>query len=41
MTSVHSFWLAGRPAEGDSTLEVTSPWDSRYRNGFCADRRTG
>ncbi|MFJ3272694.1 MULTISPECIES: aldehyde dehydrogenase family protein [unclassified Streptomyces] len=29
MTSVHSFWVAGRPAEGDSTLDVTSPWDSR------------
>ncbi|MFG2480908.1 aldehyde dehydrogenase family protein [Streptomyces fagopyri] len=29
MTSVHPFWLAGRPAEGDSTFDVTSPWDSR------------
>ncbi|MFF2382231.1 aldehyde dehydrogenase family protein [Streptomyces sp. NPDC058108] len=29
MTSVHSFWLAGRAAEGDSTLDVTSPWDGR------------
>ncbi|MEU1529786.1 aldehyde dehydrogenase family protein [Streptomyces fagopyri] len=29
MTSAHPFWLAGRPAEGDRTLDVTSPWDSR------------
>ncbi|MFF2993417.1 aldehyde dehydrogenase family protein [Streptomyces sp. NPDC057950] len=29
MTSIHSFWLAGRSAEGDSAFDVTSPWDSR------------
>ncbi|MFJ8007444.1 aldehyde dehydrogenase family protein [Streptomyces fagopyri] len=29
MNSVHCFWLAGRPAEGDSTFDVTSPWDGR------------
>ncbi|CAM5545170.1 hypothetical protein SANTM175S_06170 [Streptomyces antimycoticus] len=23
----HAFWLAGRKATGESTLEVTSPWD--------------
>ncbi|WP_432586528.1 aldehyde dehydrogenase family protein [Streptomyces sp. HD1123-B1] len=25
----HAFWLAGRKATGESTLEVTSPWDGR------------
>ncbi|WP_069814908.1 aldehyde dehydrogenase family protein [Streptomyces sp. TP-A0874] len=25
----HEFWLAGRPAAGDSTFDVTSPWDGR------------
>ncbi|MGH3311477.1 MAG: aldehyde dehydrogenase family protein, partial [Streptomyces sp.] len=28
-TSPHSFWLAGREATGDDTLDVTSPWDGR------------
>lgn len=28
-TSPHAFWLAGRQATGDRTLEVTSPWDGR------------
>lgn len=28
-TSPHAFWLAGRQAPGDRTLEVTSPWDGR------------
>ncbi|UGY93878.1 aldehyde dehydrogenase family protein [Streptomyces gobiensis] len=28
-TSTHAFWLAGREATGDDTLEVTSPWDGR------------
>ncbi|MBA0051852.1 aldehyde dehydrogenase family protein [Streptomyces sp. AJS327] len=28
-TSPHAFWLAGRPATGESTLDVTSPWDGR------------
>ncbi|TDC04851.1 aldehyde dehydrogenase family protein, partial [Streptomyces sp. 8K308] len=28
-TSPQAFWLAGRPATGDDTLEVTSPWDGR------------
>ncbi|MCX2967550.1 MULTISPECIES: aldehyde dehydrogenase family protein [Streptomyces] len=28
-TSTHPFWLAGREATGDDTLEVTSPWDGR------------
>ncbi|WP_340557448.1 aldehyde dehydrogenase family protein [Streptomyces sp. GSL17-111] len=28
-TSTHPFWLAGRQATGDDTLEVTSPWDGR------------
>ncbi|MDT0341099.1 aldehyde dehydrogenase family protein [Streptomyces litchfieldiae] len=27
-TSPHPFWLAGREATGESTLEVTSPWDN-------------
>ncbi|MEU8823084.1 aldehyde dehydrogenase family protein [Streptomyces sp. NPDC048636] len=25
----HAFWLAGRKATGETTLEVTSPWDGR------------
>ncbi|TMU90756.1 aldehyde dehydrogenase family protein [Streptomyces sp. DASNCL29] len=25
----HAFWLAGRKATGESTFEVTSPWDGR------------
>ncbi|MFF0142188.1 aldehyde dehydrogenase family protein [Streptomyces sp. NPDC005227] len=29
MSSIHPFWLAGRPVEGDDTLDVTSPWDGR------------
>ncbi|WP_327190690.1 aldehyde dehydrogenase family protein [Streptomyces xinghaiensis] len=29
MTHTHAFWLAGRPATGDDTLDVTSPWDGR------------
>ncbi|NGO70786.1 aldehyde dehydrogenase family protein [Streptomyces boncukensis] len=28
-TPPHAFWLAGREAVGDSTLDVTSPWDGR------------
>ncbi|GAA1899084.1 aldehyde dehydrogenase family protein [Streptomyces sodiiphilus] len=28
-TSPHAFWLAGRQATGEDTLEVTSPWDGR------------
>ncbi|TDC62245.1 aldehyde dehydrogenase family protein [Streptomyces hainanensis] len=28
-TSPQAFWLAGRPATGEATLEVTSPWDGR------------
>ncbi|MBW1601238.1 aldehyde dehydrogenase family protein [Streptomyces sp. JJ66] len=28
-TSTHPFWLAGREATGDDTLDVTSPWDGR------------
>ncbi|MFG2192573.1 aldehyde dehydrogenase family protein [Streptomyces sp. NPDC048639] len=27
MTTHHAFWLAGREATGDDTLDVTSPWD--------------
>ncbi|MGI3198236.1 aldehyde dehydrogenase family protein [Streptomyces sp. GLT-R25] len=27
MTSTHAFWLAGRQATGESTFDVTSPWD--------------
>ncbi|MGS2590732.1 aldehyde dehydrogenase family protein [Streptomyces hebeiensis] len=29
MTSTHAFWLAGRQATGEETLDVTSPWDGR------------
>lgn len=29
MTSTHPFWLAGRQATGEDTLDVTSPWDGR------------
>ncbi|MEU4686242.1 aldehyde dehydrogenase family protein [Streptomyces xinghaiensis] len=29
MTHTHAFWLAGRQATGDDTLDVTSPWDGR------------
>jgi aldehyde dehydrogenase (NAD+) len=29
MTSTHAFWLAGRQATGESTFDVTSPWDGR------------
>ncbi|MFD5750613.1 aldehyde dehydrogenase family protein [Streptomyces sp. NPDC127033] len=29
MTSTHAFWLAGRQATGEDTLDVTSPWDGR------------
>ncbi|MEV6105793.1 aldehyde dehydrogenase family protein [Streptomyces sp. NPDC051940] len=29
MTAPHPFWLAGRQATGDDTLDVTSPWDGR------------
>ncbi|MEU3187990.1 aldehyde dehydrogenase family protein [Streptomyces sp. NPDC006923] len=29
MTSTHAFWLAGRRATGEETLDVTSPWDGR------------
>ncbi|MGW8377873.1 aldehyde dehydrogenase family protein [Streptomyces sp. ODS28] len=28
-TSPHAFWLAGRQATGDDTLDVFSPWDGR------------
>ncbi|MBB1242967.1 aldehyde dehydrogenase family protein [Streptomyces durbertensis] len=28
-TSPHAFWLAGREATGNTTFEVTSPWDGR------------
>lgn len=27
MKDTHAFWLAGRQATGDTTFEVTSPWD--------------
>ncbi|MFD7918569.1 aldehyde dehydrogenase family protein [Streptomyces sp. NPDC059740] len=27
--STHAFWLAGREATGEATLDVTSPWDGR------------
>ncbi|MGW2560109.1 aldehyde dehydrogenase family protein [Streptomyces sp. NPDC001514] len=29
MTSTHAFWLAGRQATGETTFDVTSPWDGR------------
>ncbi|WP_328768324.1 aldehyde dehydrogenase family protein [Streptomyces sp. NBC_00286] len=29
MKDTHAFWLAGRQATGDTTFEVTSPWDGR------------
>ncbi|MFI6349883.1 aldehyde dehydrogenase family protein [Streptomyces sp. NPDC050560] len=29
MTSTHAFWLAGRQATGERTVDVTSPWDGR------------
>ncbi|MEU8353981.1 aldehyde dehydrogenase family protein, partial [Streptomyces sp. NPDC048845] len=29
MTNTHAFWLAGRPATGEDTFDVTSPWDGR------------
>ncbi|MEW2707879.1 aldehyde dehydrogenase family protein [Streptomyces koyangensis] len=29
MTSPHAFWLAGRQAAGDTTFDVTNPWDGR------------
>ncbi|MFE9252317.1 aldehyde dehydrogenase family protein [Streptomyces sp. NPDC007088] len=29
MTSHHAFWLAGREATGETTFDVTSPWDGR------------
>lgn len=29
MTPTTPFWLAGRQATGDTTLDVTSPWDAR------------
>jgi aldehyde dehydrogenase (NAD+) len=29
MTSTHAFWLAGREAAGETTVDVTSPWDGR------------
>lgn len=29
-TSPQAFWLAGRKATGDDTLDVTSPWDGRH-----------
>ncbi|AUH40194.1 aldehyde dehydrogenase family protein [Streptomyces sp. CMB-StM0423] len=29
MTSTQAFWLAGRQATGEDTLDVTSPWDGR------------
>ena len=28
-SATHSFWLAGRRATGEETVEVTSPWDGR------------
>lgn len=29
MTPTTAFWLAGRQATGDTTFDVTSPWDNR------------
>ncbi|WP_200303449.1 aldehyde dehydrogenase family protein [Streptomyces adelaidensis] len=29
MTATHAFWLAGRQATGETTFDVTSPWDGR------------
>ncbi|MGW0827314.1 aldehyde dehydrogenase family protein [Streptomyces sp. NPDC002845] len=29
MTATHAFWLAGRQATGETTSDVTSPWDGR------------
>ncbi|WP_189105589.1 aldehyde dehydrogenase family protein [Streptomyces camponoticapitis] len=29
MAATHAFWLAGRQATGEETLDVTSPWDGR------------
>lgn len=29
MTATHAFWLAGREATGETTFDVTSPWDGR------------
>ena len=29
MTTTHAFWLAGRQATGEDTIDVTSPWDGR------------
>jgi aldehyde dehydrogenase (NAD+) len=29
MTSTHAFWLAGHEATGETTVDVTSPWDGR------------
>lgn len=28
-SATHAFWLAGRQATGEETIEVTSPWDGR------------
>ncbi|MFF2653638.1 aldehyde dehydrogenase family protein [Streptomyces sp. NPDC058045] len=30
MPSTHAFWLAGRQATGETTFDVTSPWDGRH-----------
>lgn len=29
MTTNHAFWLAGRKATGENSIDVTSPWDGR------------
>lgn len=29
VAATHAFWLAGRQATGEETLDVTSPWDGR------------
>jgi acyl-CoA reductase-like NAD-dependent aldehyde dehydrogenase len=29
VTTNHAFWLAGRKATGDDSIDVTSPWDGR------------